>query len=315
MNTETTSESREENYFIPMTDLLIGILFIFIIIIMAIIFNITELEDLNKTELEKNAGLLSQIRELQLKNKDMKLDLQALQQLIDDLKKTISGLESHNSSLSEQLALEKDAHEKDIEALQLRINLFLARSNYLRKEMLRKIQDRLKKYGYPTTVDEENGILRLADNVLFQSGEYELSQQGTSVLNVLARVLEEVLPEYAWHRSPNADGLVCSKSACLEAIYVEGHTDKRPIQRDLKGGIRTNLQLSAARADTTFQTLVTHEKLNSLVNGRNEKLLGVSGYGESRPIRHGENDEDLRANRRIDLRFLMSSPNLEQAFQ
>ena len=315
MSNAAVSEGREENYFIPMTDLLVGILFIFIIIIMVIMLNISDLELLTRDEQSKNLSLLNQLNALRSKNSNLNTDLKELRDLLETLHKSMAVLNVENSELKNLLLTEKDAHNKDIEQLQIQINVLLAQANTLRKEMLHKIQTRLQKAGYPTYVDENNGILRLADNVLFNSGEYELSESGKKVLNVLGGILEDVLPEYSWLAPKKGAPLQCPKRACLEAIYVEGHTDKRPVQRSLKGGITTNLELSSARATETFRTLLEHEKLNTFVNERGEKLLGVSSYGESRPVKSGSSEEDLRPNRRIDLRFVMSAPKLPEHFK
>ncbi|MCR4666349.1 MAG: hypothetical protein K5657_03545 [Desulfovibrio sp.] len=193
--------------------------------------------------------------------------------------------------------------------LHTKINNFLAQSNSIKKDLLREIQQEMKKRGFPTAVDEENGVLRFADSILFQSGEYQLSEKGTAVLKELAEVLQSRLPGFVWQRK--GDTFFCPRKACLEAVYVEGHTDKRPVQGNLKGGIRSNFELSSARALSTYKILASHEALNGFVNGRGEKLLGVCGYGESRPIRPGDNEDDLSANRRIDLRFLMEAPRLD----
>ncbi|MBQ7586337.1 MAG: hypothetical protein IJU40_08835, partial [Desulfovibrionaceae bacterium] len=66
-NENLAHDSRDENYFIPMTDLLVGILFVFIIIIMIIMLNIQDLESLTRDEQAKNAGLLSQLNALRSK--------------------------------------------------------------------------------------------------------------------------------------------------------------------------------------------------------------------------------------------------------
>ncbi|MBQ9537401.1 MAG: OmpA family protein [Desulfovibrionaceae bacterium] len=312
-NETSAQEAREENYFIPMTDLLVGILFIFIIIIMIIMLNIQDLESLTLDEQAKNAGLLNELKSLRAKNQHLNINIEDLRTLIEQLNLAMSTLNNENSDLQTRLTLERDAHSQDIANLQLQINTLLAQANTLRKEMLLKIQNRLKKAGYPTFVDAENGILRLADNVLFNSGEYELSESGKKVVNVLGDILEDILPEYSYEIDKKSGKLQCRKGACLEAIYVEGHTDKRPVQGNLKGGITSNLQLSAARANETFQTLLEHKKLNTFVNERGEKLLGVSGYGESRPVvKEGSSPDDLRPNRRIDLRFLMAAPKLRK---
>ncbi|MBQ7457240.1 MAG: OmpA family protein [Desulfovibrio sp.] len=301
-------ESRDDNYFIPMTDLLIGVLFIFIIIIMAIMLNIDELENSNKDEMEKNAGLTRRLERMSVINDELKQKIHELYAILTTKEARLIVLTEENETLRKVGLEEKEKYLQNILNLQNKINKFLAISNNIKKELLQKVQARMKQLGYPTTIDTENGILRLPDNVLFQSGEYVVTESGQKVLDVLTNVLEDVLPAYVWQRKGGA--LQCPREACLEAIYVEGHTDKKPVQGNLRGGIRSNLELSSARAIVTYQSFAKHERLNSFVNGRGEKLLGVCGYGESRPVKQGDSQEDLSANRRIDMRFLMEAPRL-----
>jgi flagellar motor protein MotB len=92
----------------------------------------------------------------------------------------------------------------------------------------------------------------------------------------------------------------------LEAVYIEGHTDATPIRT---ARFRNNWDLSAARASETFNTFVeAFPALAWLKNDRREQLLGVSGYGEFRPIDQSGTEEGMQRNRRIELRFIMVSP-------
>jgi flagellar motor protein MotB len=97
----------------------------------------------------------------------------------------------------------------------------------------------------------------------------------------------------------------------LEAVYVEGHTDDVPIASGRSDGVRDNWDLSAARAKNTYFTLLlSAPALAYLTNDRDETLLGVSGYGEFRPVAPNGTASGREANRRIDLRFLMAAPEL-----
>jgi len=59
----------------------------------------------------------------------------------------------------------------------------------------------------------------------------------------------------------------------------------------------------------TFNRLVdANPGLGQLRNDRNERLIGVSGYGEYRPVDESGSEDGMRKNRRIELRFIMVSP-------
>jgi flagellar motor protein MotB len=86
----------------------------------------------------------------------------------------------------------------------------------------------------------------------------------------------------------------------LEAIFVEGHTDREGTQA-------YNWDLSADRAINTFRALSDEARLaTDLRNDDGKYLFSVAGYGENRPAVQGRSEEAMRQNRRIDLRFVMN---------
>ena len=73
---------------------------------------------------------------------------------------------------------------------------------------------------------------------------------------------------------------------------------------------QSNWDLSAARASATFLRLVdAFPGLGALKNDRDGALIGVSGYGEYRPIDQSGSEIGMQRNRRIELRFIMATPN------
>ena len=92
----------------------------------------------------------------------------------------------------------------------------------------------------------------------------------------------------------------------VETIFVEGHTDDRPISPSLKGKYESNWELSSKRAINAWRALSGSAALDSLRNDRGQPLFSCSGYADSRPVRDGETPEVRRLNRRIGLRFHMT---------
>ena len=96
----------------------------------------------------------------------------------------------------------------------------------------------------------------------------------------------------------------------MEAVFVEGHTDDIPISTSRH---RSNWDLSADRAINTYNSLIkAEENLDYLESEPGKKLFGVSGYAEYRPVKSNRTPAGKKANRRIDLRFLIASPTLEE---
>ncbi len=174
-----------------------------------------------------------------------------------------------------------------------------------RTEMLENLEQSLRERGVQVTIDTRTGVLRLPEEVLFATGAWELSPLGQEKVATVANVMAQIVPCYSY-------GGECPEGRRalhrLDAIFIEGHTDIDP----MRGGM-DNWDLSAQRAVNTFRALrVAAPPLDRLRNGADtnaQPLLGVSGYGPGRPIAEGDSVEAKARNRRIDLRFLMQTPD------
>lgn len=185
-----------------------------------------------------------------------------------------------------------------------------------RTELLRTLERDLKTKGLKVTVDTRTGVLRLPDNILFETGAYELSPQGQQAVAIVAGELASVLPCYTdtLPSGPKCTGKMAAHR--VDSIFIEGHTDRVPLTGG--GAVRSNLDLSALRATRTFQAMMAAGRglpmLVSVSDTERTPIFGVSGYGDTRPVldRSGNEVDVNRRNRRIDLRFLMVTPQGEE---
>lgn len=185
-----------------------------------------------------------------------------------------------------------------------------------RTELLRMLERDLKAKGLKVTVDTRTGVLRLPDNILFETGAYELSPQGQQAVAVVAGELASVLPCYTdvLPGGPPCRGKMAAHR--VDSIFIEGHTDRVPLTGG--GAMRSNLDLSALRATLTFKAMSDARNdlkmLLSINDAERTPIFGVSGYGDTRPVpdRSGNEADVNRRNRRIDLRFLMVTPQGEE---
>ena len=196
----------------------------------------------------------------------------------------------------------------------------LTGANTARQQLLEELKARLKRQGLQVEIDPVTGVLRLPDAILFESGSPALSAGGVNAVQKVADALIAVLPCYT---DVPADVARCQSKPStyrIDALFVEGHTDK---QRLMRGGRDTNIDLSAQRAINTYLALVdrhppldllTTRYKNASAPERRVPILSVSGYGPKRPIPGHESfaQVDLDKNRRIDLRFLMATPDPER---
>jgi chemotaxis protein MotB len=113
--------------------------------------------------------------------------------------------------------------------------------------------------------------------VFFDTGQSVLKAEGRAELDKVAGVLlelEKQIPQdIAW------------------VLRVDGHTDVRPIA----SGLRTNWDLSAARAIAVVQYLIGR--------GMPPQRLVAAGFGEFQPIDPGHSEEAYSRNRRIELKL------------
>ena len=273
------NDNDQESFFVSMTDIMVGLLFIFIILV---VYFVTQV----RLEVEKNVVLTQELQDEGTREQREELD-------------------RYRSKVANQ-----------------------------RTRILEDLKDFFYREGFTEVeIDTSNGVLRFPDGVLFGSGEFDFQEDTVSydAVRVLAGALVEVLPcsvlnasgerfksqetcQIGRTRYPNAN------DAFLESVYIEGHTDNIPVNKDygLAGDSRitSNLKLSARRSSNTFEKIVKLEPGIENFYGlsseglvfRSERVVAVSAYGEQRPIADNTTEEGQRANRRIDLRLVMYQP-------
>lgn len=120
--------------------------------------------------------------------------------------------------------------------------------------------------------------ISLADNMLFRSGSYEISDRAMETLSKIAKIIKDY-SDYD--------------------VLVEGNTDNVPIS---KTNIRNNWDLSALRASSVVQVL--QNKF-----GVNPARLSAAGRGEYNPITDNNTEVGKARNRRTEI---IITPKLDQ---
>jgi chemotaxis protein MotB len=188
----------------------------------------------------------------------------------------------------------------------------LTGANQTRTDILETLEKSLKEKGVEVTLDTANGVLRLPDAILFDSGIAELKPEGVVAVQKLGEALGEVLPCYTDNTNNAARPRTCPETPHrIESVYIEGHTDTDALNGT--GPIRDNWDLSVTRATNTFRSLrdsaPSLELMCARVLNRCSPILSVSGYGPQRPVSAGDGLADKQRNRRIDLRLVMVAPD------
>ena len=165
-----------------------------------------------------------------------------------------------------------------------------------REELLQELQDLLTREGVEIAIDSKQGVLRLKEGVLFQSGSADLGAEGDTVVGKIGTALADVLPCYTHsdaaprpNRCPERSG-----EGLMDALFIEGHTDDR---------VRPTADhpdaeaLSAARAISAARVLVEAGRLPP-------DLLQIAGRGSERPRRPNDTAVDRTWNRRVEVRLV-----------
>jgi chemotaxis protein MotB len=120
--------------------------------------------------------------------------------------------------------------------------------------------------------------ISLADNMLYKSGSYEISDQAGSTLSKIAKIIND----YSTYD-----------------VLVEGNTDNVPIKQT---NIRNNWDLSGLRASSVVQSLQNNY-------GVDPKRLTAGGRGEYNPIADNSTPTGKAQNRRTEI---IITPKLDQ---
>jgi len=112
--------------------------------------------------------------------------------------------------------------------------------------------------------------ISLADNMLYKSGSYEISERAGETLSKVAKIINDY-KDYE--------------------VLIEGNTDNVPIRRE---NIRNNWDLSTLRASSVVQALQNQY-------GVNPSRMTAGGRGEYNPISDNATDAGKARNRRTQI--------------
>jgi chemotaxis protein MotB len=146
--------------------------------------------------------------------------------------------------------------EKELKQVEGRINQYIEK-----KHLTNKIT---------TSLTSEGLLLRIRDNVLFDSGKATIRKEDVQ----MARELSNLLVMNPPHQ-----------------IIISGHTDNVPIKT---ASFESNWELSAMRAINFMKILLENPKLDP-------RQFSAKGYGEYQPVADNSTPEGRAKNRRVEV--------------
>ncbi|GGZ99544.1 chemotaxis protein MotB [Ignatzschineria ureiclastica] len=197
-----------------------------------------------------------------------------------------------------QLMERQKAFDKQVQEFNEEI-LLLKKAEEVRKTILIEVAQELKQEGINVEISENYTVLRIPNELLgFDTGAYEILPRYADTAQKIGETLYRVINKE-------------DRLEYLDTIFIEGHTDKRPLS-GLSG--KGNWGLSTFRSISLWQfwnqKLPDNMALDRMLNKENSPLFSVSGYGETRPVIMEQiTEEDYKKNRRIDIRFTIRRPD------
>lgn len=299
---------EENNFWIAYADLMAGLLFVFILLIGAIVVKYvltqSDLQEIKKN-LNKQEQHLKKSEE-ELKNKEdivFKLSKELSKtsdaiNLINQQKAELEANITNYKQLSKELNLSLDNKDKQIlillgqlekkdeEFKNLKQDFKEAKEkvqnlNFIKENLSKQLQSKLDSN---ITINEKTGAIILPAEILFDRDSYILKNEAKSNL-------KKILNEY-FNAILNDPSILNN----IENIIIEGHSDS-------DGSYIYNLDLSQKRAYEVMSFIYTFNK-----DPRLQKLLMASGRSFSDPIiKNGVEDKEL--SRRIEIRFSIKNDN------
>ena len=261
-------EEGSDGYFASVSDMMVGILFVFLLMLVVFALNYREAEqkqEVSRAELEaaKEEARLQTLRADRLRN------------------------------LLEQAAAQL---QHDIEA-----------SSNARDRLLTSLESTLLQHNIQVWVDRRAGILHLPGDLLFGTLSATLAPKQRESVGILSNALVQILPCFTpipdrTHCDP-AD-LPILETVLVEGHtdrrpignVATGFRDNDQLSTERALAVFAELH----RVQPSLDELRNAD--------RSYPLLGVSGFGAQRPLpqAEGNTDADYALNRRIDLRFLLA---------
>ncbi len=253
------------------------------------------LDSLSSTK-EFNQNLQSQISKVEGQNQELRDQITNLEEVsstkttdLNEALAKISRLSDDIKILSNEIQLLNnllDSKEAEIASSKIELGELGDRLNRVLTSELFKLQQYKSEFfgklsealGDRDDIQIKGDRFIFQSEILFDSGTAEIQIQGRVALSLIAKTLidlsDQIPSELNW------------------ILQVDGHTDKVPISTNQ---FPSNWELSHARALEVVKFFIQQ--------GIPANKLSANGYGEFQPINLGDSIEDLKQNRRIELKI------------
>ncbi|MFA5089898.1 MAG: OmpA family protein [Candidatus Omnitrophota bacterium] len=166
-----------------------------------------------------------------------------------------------------------------IEELSQQIDELARTKNLLESRLSKEIQDK----QVSLEMRDKGLVITFLADILFDSGKAKIRSEAYPILDKVALVLKENVPQLN--------------------VGIEGYTDNQPIRHS---GWKSNWELSSGRALSVLHYLAKDK-------GISPERLSAIGYGEYRPVASNETRQGRQQNRRVEIVILPQVTKLKNA--
>jgi len=190
----------------------------------------------------------------------------------------IEKIKEENSSLKIQITeleqLKKDYSDKLASSQQHSAQeqaRFEKELQQLRADLNQQLQQQISENQVLVQKIEDLTVITLGEELLFGSGLADLNQSGARAIGNIIEALQ-AYPDYH--------------------LRIEGHTDNRPLSKNLKSTFASNWELSTARATAVVRYMIYALHVDP-------QRLSVAGFAQYRPAADNITKEGRALNRRV----------------
>ena len=302
MRRKKKSENNGFNVWRSYSDLMAGVLLLFVLIMCVTLFQaqksyneslqerdekIALQEEYTQELLDKQNALDKKDETLQNQDAQLKTQDEKRAELEQHLAALAAYLKEQESTLNaQQSALdEKTAQLKDQQA---QIDQIIG----VKADVIEALKNEFSKNNINVDIDAQTGALTLEASVMFDYDQAELTDAGK-------QALEQILPIYCKVL------LQDDYMKYLAEIIIDGYTDT-------DGDYSYNLQLSQQRSLAVAQYLLDIQGnfLDATQSQNLEKYLTVNGHSMANPVLDANGNVDKDASRRVEVKFRLKDEEM-----
>ena len=288
MRKRKKSEEGGFNVWRSYSDMMAGVLLLFILIMCVTLFqaqksyneSIKERDDKIALQEQYTAEILAQQSELDEKNSKLSSQDEQLDKQKKLLAELAAQLKEQQASLDEKTSL--------LATQQKKIDNIIG----VKADVIEALQKEFSKNNVSVDIDAQTGALTLNANVLFDYDKSELTDEGKQELADILPIYCKVLMEDTYKNY-------------LAEIIIDGYTDT-------DGDYAYNLELSQQRSLAVAQYLldIQGEFLTEDQSLNLQDYLTVNGHSMANPILDADGNVDKEASRRVEVKFRLKDDEM-----